>query len=283
MFKDARHSQIIVLSLFLLFGIVMQDWTLHPQQIIAVIFSCLCSQFIAVTWVCCNLQPTSQTRQTLVSSWKSALITALGLCLLLRTNHPGTMALAGSFAIFSKFLFCYQGKHFFNPANFGIIMVLILTQDAWVSPGQWGTETWYFLLFAATGGLILKQVGRWETSAVFLSVYASLVALQNLWLGWSLDVYWHQLSSGSLLLFACFMLTDPRSIPNARFARILWSVCIAVLTFILQSQFYLPTAAFWVLFCISPLTLILDRFWSKSPFEWRNSQTLFRLSFWQIS
>jgi Na+-transporting NADH:ubiquinone oxidoreductase subunit NqrB len=47
------------------------------------------------------------------------------------------MMLAGSLAISSKFLLQVEKKHFFNPANFGIIAALILTPDAWVSPGQW--------------------------------------------------------------------------------------------------------------------------------------------------
>ncbi len=272
MFQDARHAQILFLTSFLILGISTRDWTLHLQHIIVVIVSCLLTQILATVAISWNLQPTSKTRQVLSSSWKSALITALGLCLLLRTNHPMTMALAGSLAIASKFLFRYQGKHFFNPANFGIIAVLILTQDAWVSPGQWGTDWWYFLLFAGAGGMILKQVGRWETSAVFFSVYASLEALRNLWLGWSWDVFTHHLTSGSLLLFALFMLTDPRSIPNARGSRIIWAVSIAVVTFFFQHQLFLSSAIFWALFLLSPFTVILDSIWSESRFNWGASR-----------
>jgi Na+-transporting NADH:ubiquinone oxidoreductase subunit NqrB len=40
------------------------------------------------------------------------------------------MALAGFAAIASKFVFQFGEKHFFNPANFGIIAVLTLTNDA---------------------------------------------------------------------------------------------------------------------------------------------------------
>jgi hypothetical protein len=63
---------------------------------------------------------------------------------------------------------------------------------------------------------VLKRVGRWDTTLAFLGSYALLEALRNLWLGWAWDVWAHRLMSGSLLLFALFMVTDPRSIPNAR-------------------------------------------------------------------
>jgi Na+-transporting NADH:ubiquinone oxidoreductase subunit NqrB len=196
------------------------------------------------------------------------MITALSLSLLLRADSYTTMVIAGSLAILSKFLFQASHKHFFNPANFGIISALILTPDAWVSPGQWGDDWLYALLFAGTGGMVLKRVGRWDTTAAFLGSYALLEAIRNIWLGWTWDVYWHRLMSGSLLLFALFMITDPRSIPNARSSRIVWATCIAVLTFILRNQFFVSTAVFWALFALAPLSILLDFIWSAPRFSW---------------
>ena len=273
--QDPRNIQLLFLTLFLVLGIATRDWTLRPDLIAVVTLTCLGTQWVAaILWQ--NFNPFSSNisfpRQKvdwrINSSLKSALITALGLSLLLRTNDYSTMILAGSLAILSKFVFQINRKHFFNPANFGIIAALILTNNAWVSPGQWGDDWWYFLLFAGTGGIILKQVGRWDTSAAFFGAYASLEALRNLWLGYTWDVYFHHLMSGSLLLFALFMLTDPRSIPNARISRLLWAVCIALFTFILQHQFFVSTAPFWALFLLSPLTVLLDYIWSAPRFTW---------------
>lgn len=275
MFKDARNAQILFLSLFLGLGVNTRDWTIKPELIIAVIGTCLLTQGLMIGLQQLNSESlqVGDFNKASLSSWKSAVITALGLCLLLRANSETTMILAGVCAIASKFILHYRGKHFFNPANFGIITALTLTSDAWVSPGQWGTESWYFLLFLGLGGMILKQVGRWETSATFLATYAGLEAIRHLYLGWSFDVYTHQLMSGSLLLFALFMLTDPRSIPNASKSRIIWAISIAVLTFILQHLFFLSTAIFWALFLLSPLTLVFDEIWSNPRFMWLNSRS----------
>lgn len=344
MFKqDARHYQILFLSLFLVLGIGTRDWTLRPDLIVVVMLSCLVTQWVAISlypnpqekilnWLrnlgkrdwketltvqrlnlkSCNLPSNPQSLEVdchqltpslqssvpsltqepiapendnsglarfhQATSLKSAVITALSLSLLLRADHYTTMILAGSLAILSKFLFQVERKHFFNPANFGIIAALLFTNDAWVSPGQWGEEGWYVLLFAGTGGIVLKRVGRWDTTVAFLGVYTLLEAIRNLWLGWTWDVFCHRLMSGSLLLFALFMITDPRSIPNARISRIIWAVCIAILTFTLRNQFFISTAVFWALFALAPLTIVLDWLWSSSRFSWIDNSSNLAMS-----
>ena len=289
MMQDSRNYQIIFLASFFFLGIFTRDWTLQPLLLIAITLSCLLTQWLLASIVEATKRKegfylsfsaegesqdilpefiTSATSRKVLNSFPSAAITALGLGLLLRGNSYQTMILAGTLAIASKFLFRWRGKHCFNPANFGIIAALILTSDAWVSPGQWGTDWWYLLLFAGTGGVVLKKVGRWDTSVAFFLTYAGLEALRDFWLGWTGDVWLHQLSSGSLLLFALFMLSDPRSIPNAVAGRLLWAIAIALLTFILQNYFYLSTAIFWALFLASPLTILLDMVWSAPRFTW---------------
>ena len=269
-FTDARYYQIIFLSLFLILGIGTRDWTLKIDLILVLILTCVITQLIS-TFVYKKIS--QKTEINVFSSLPSAIITALGLSLLLRGNHYSTMILAGVLAILSKFLLQFQQKHFFNPANFGIIAALLLTHDAWVSPGQWGEDWWYGLIFLGTGGMIVKKVGRWDTTACFLAVYTLLEVIRNFWLGWTFDVLAHKLMSGSLLLFALFMITDPRSIPNARNSRLIWASSIAILTFIFRNFFFLNTAIFYALFIISPLTILLDLIWSDTRFEWSYNQS----------
>lgn len=260
MFTDPRDYQIVFLATFLGLGIMTRDWSIQPELIFTLLLTCCLTQLVAtMLW-----KPAENPWLAL----KSALITGLGLSLLLRADRVSTMILAGSLAIASKFIFTSERKHWFNPANFGIIIALLLTPDAWVSPGQWGDDWWYLLLFIGTGSIILKRVGRWDTSVAFLGAYALLEAARNFWLGWTWDVYTHKLMSGSLLLFTLFMITDPRSIPNAKFARIIWAISIAGLTFILRNYFYINEAVFIALFSLSPLTILLDRIWQSPRFAW---------------
>ncbi len=273
-FKDARDYQILCLTLFLVLGIAMRDWSLRPDIVITAIVTALVIQAL-LSWVMSIKTPEpEQTLSCNQFNWRSPMITALGLSLLLRTDHMATMVLAASIAIASKFFLKANNKHFFNPANLGIIAALTLTNDAWVSPGQWGDEIWYGLIFIGAGGMVLKRVGRWDTTGMFLTSYALLEAMRNLYLGWTWDVWAHRMMSGSLLLFALFMVTDPRSIPNARPARLVWALAIAMVTFVLRNQFYLSTAVFWALFALSPLTIMLDKLWESPRFEWKTKEVL---------
>jgi Na+-transporting NADH:ubiquinone oxidoreductase subunit NqrB len=292
--KDARIDQILFLTLFLALGFTTRDWTLHPLMILTAVATCLVTQWVMIKIMSWRLtrtslltdlnlininDPNSSSTSTVSSpspspnflaAWPSALITSLGLSLLLRADHYSTMMLASGVAIASKFLLKIKGKHLFNPANFGIVIALTMTQDAWVSPGQWGESGWYAVVFLATGGIVLNRVGRWDTTVMFLATYAGLEALRNAWLGWTWDVWAHRLMSGSLLLFALFMITDPRTIPNARPARWLWAVAIASLTFFLRNQWFIPTAMIWALFALAPLTILLDAIWAAPRFEWQS-------------
>src|SRR6266851_374723 len=72
------------------------------------------------------------------SGFRSPLISALGLSLLLRSDNPWVMVFAAILAIGSKFLIRIRGKHVFNPTNFGLALAMLTTQHAWCSPSQWG-------------------------------------------------------------------------------------------------------------------------------------------------
>jgi Na+-transporting NADH:ubiquinone oxidoreductase subunit NqrB len=52
-------------------------------------------------------------------------------------------------------------------------------------------------------------------------------------------------------------------------------VAIAGATFILRNYYYVPSAVFYALFIMSPLTLILDAIWSAPQFSWEKLRSSF--------
>ena len=271
---DARLYQIGFLASFLLLGFITRDWQLHIEVVLTAIAAALTTQYL-----CLKLKnsrnllvplPKRDLGGSLRSQFYSPMITALGLSVLLRVDHPWAMAFAATIAILSKFLLQFNQKHIFNPANFGIICAILFTHEAWVSPGQWGESMWYVVIFLICGGLVLKKVGRWDTTIAFLSFYFAMEAVRNVYLGWTWDVWSHRMMSGSLVMFSFFMITDPRTIPNAKPARIIWTFTIALITFILRNYFFMTTAVFFALFLAAPLTILLDWIFKDDRFDWLN-------------
>lgn len=208
-----------------------------------------------------------------IKGLKSAAITALGICLLLRTNSELVMAFAAFIGIAAKFMLRINNKHLFNPSNIGIIILLIITDSAWISPGQWGNDVVLLFMVIATGSIVLLKVGRLDVTYIFLgSLFVMEYVRTVLFLGWGMDVLLHKFTSGSLLLFAFFMITDPKTTPDNKSYRYFWTLLLAMLTFALSQWFYLYTSSIWALFLITPFTVLIDKFFPAKRFVWYKSQ-----------
>lgn len=199
--------------------------------------------------------------------WRSPLITGLSLSLLLRSHDPTIWAAAGVLGTASKFALRIRGKHIFNPACLAIV-VLLATGRVWVSPGQWGSVAWSGLALAGAALLVLQRAARADTALVFLGTYTALLACRCTLLGDPWTIPWHQLQSGSLLIFAFFMITDPRSTPDARPARFLFAAAVAGLAFHLQFNGQMREGLFYALAIVSLTTPLLDRLLPASRFCW---------------
>lgn len=261
--KDARHFQIAYLSLFLVYGIIELGWDADLAKIGMTIGACLGMQALL-----------SLATGKDLGSLKSALISSLGLCLLFKANLITTVLIAAALTIASKFLIKVNRKHIFNPVNFGIVMGMALTGDAWVSPGQWGSSAVLLYFMGAAALLVLLKVGRIDTSLTFLLAFGGMEFVRTvLYLGWPVDHFLHLMTNGTVLLFTFFMITDPMTTPNHPRARIIWSVLVAALTFSLSHLFQLQSASpIWALFIISPLTILFDRYLAGEKYEWNRNR-----------
>jgi len=259
--RDARHFQLLFLSTFLCYGLLYLSWDFEPLKIVAIIGSCLSTQ---LAWAVYIGKP--------LNSLKSALITGLGLSMLLKTATVEVALLAGAIAISSKFLIKYKGKHFFNPANIAIILTILLTKQAWITPGQWGSSEIILYFFSAAGLMVLLKCGRVDTSLAFLGTYLVLDLIYlMLYLGWPADFVYHKYTNGAVLLYAFFMITDPATTPNHKTARILWSMLIAALSFYLFQFKHMYGSPIWVLFFVSALTPVFDKLFVAERFQWIKS------------
>jgi Na+-transporting NADH:ubiquinone oxidoreductase subunit NqrB len=223
---DPRFFQILFLGSFLIFGLSFLNWNISPLIIGVIFITIITTQFLAILKFKLNYQ-----------SLFSALISGLGLILLLRANETSTYIIAGFLSIAPKFLIRYKGKHIFNPVNFGIIVTILITGDAWISPGQWGSTSLYLLGIGIFSWLVLTKVKQLINGLVFLGTLFLLETFYlNIYLEWPLDFVLQKFTSGSLLLFSFFMITDPRTTPSHLKTRAIWAACVALISFLRKSD-----------------------------------------------
>lgn len=182
--------------------------------------------------------------------WRSALITGFSLALLLRVDQLYFVVIAAVLAISSKFLIRIADRHIFNPANFAIVVLLLSGADVWVSPGQWGNGLLLAFLLCVLGLTVLTQTRQWDIAFSFLLMFGGLVFGRAIYLGDELSIPLHQLSSSALLIFAFFMISDPKTIPVTRLGRFIFSAVVAAVAFYLRFYHYNNEAIFYALFCV---------------------------------
>jgi Na+-transporting NADH:ubiquinone oxidoreductase subunit NqrB len=207
------------------------------------------------------------------AGYLSAIVTCLGLCILLRADSVWVHPLAACLAISSKFVLRIGGKHVWNPANAGVILALLFLPGAWVSPGQWGSDIAYAGWFIAGGCLVTSKARRLDISWMFLLAYIGLLGARVLWLGQNWAVLLHQVQSGALLLFAFSMISDPMTIPNHPRPRLLYATVVACVAVGWQFWLFRPNALIWALFVASPLVPLLDQLWQAHRFDWLRPRT----------
>ena len=255
--SDARHYQIAALSALLIFNLGWLDFGAQPLNSALAIAAALATQAL-----CTNLfsLPSFDPR--------SPLITGLSLSLLLRADDPWLPALAAVIAIGSKFVFRVGGKHIFNPAGFAIVVLLASAHGVWISPGQWGSTVWFAALLCFFAILVLRAARRSDIAIFFLASHAALLFARAGWLGDPFAVPLHQLQSGSLLIFAFFMISDPRTAPDSRLGRFIFALSVALFAHYLAFFMQMRPALYVALIALSPLTLLIDRLLPAERFAW---------------
>jgi Na+-translocating ferredoxin:NAD+ oxidoreductase RnfD subunit len=150
----------------------------------------------------------------------SALITSLSLTILLNYSHDFFILLLPIFfAIGSKYLFTFHGRHVYNPAQVSVTLSLLFAGHLITSAPAY---QWYG--YASVGVLIIflglvfviPRVNKAPLVVSFLTGYT----LQTLFRAWLMKhhlpfetLFWGSITSPAFFLFTFFMITDPATSP----------------------------------------------------------------------
>ena len=162
---------------------------------------------------------------------ESGLITALVLYFILPPVTSSSLALqvalATGIAIASKFIITYNGRHIFNPAACGVVVLGLLGlrhASWWVG----NSAMWPFVLIL--GLLIVYKLRKVYIFAIFavISVAVSLLVGQNNGID-ARDIIDVLITSSPLLFLGTVMLTEPATMPARKKYQIVYVTLVAIL------------------------------------------------------
>ena len=103
--------------------------------------------------------------------------------------------------------------------------MLLLTDQVWVSPGQWGSVAFFAFLMACLGGLVVNRASRSDVTFAFIACYCALMFGRSFYLGEPMAIPLHRLRERRAA--AVHLLHDLRPEDHARLARRTRAVCRA--------------------------------------------------------
>lgn len=255
--SDPRHYQITILSALLIYGIFWLNFDVELLQVLTIISTALLTQFFCTRFF-----------KLPRFDFRSPLTSSLSLCLLLRTNTLLLMGITAAITILSKFIFRWKNRHIFNPTCFGLVAMMLLTGQVWVSPGQWGNAAYFGFLMACLGGLVINRAARTDVTLAFMFFYTAILFGRALWLGDPLTIPLHQLENGALLLFTFFMISDPKTTPDSRAGRILFAFMIAAGASFVYFWLYRTNGVFWSLAFFALFVPLINWLLPGERYQW---------------
>lgn len=161
----------------------------------------------------------------------------------------------------SKYLIRWRGRHIFNPSNLGLVLAFVALgprytepQDLWWIPmGPWLIVTYAILI---GGGLLIAwelkllglELGFMAGFAVFVALALAPVPDHCMVASWHAtpmcgrDLWQVLVTSPEVLIFALFMVPDPRTVPDGPLARVVFGVLVALISVLLIGP---TTLEFW--------------------------------------
>ncbi len=260
--SDPRWFQIASLSGLLAYGSGWLGFDITLTRIALTLGGMLAMQYLATrVWALPGFDP------------KSALISGLSLCLLLRTSEPALVVLAARVAVFGKFVIRWRGKHVFNPTNLALAALLLGGDGVvWLSSGQWGSAAFFAFLMLGVGSLVVWRAARSDIAVAYLAFHALFLFGRSWSLGEPVEIPLHRLESGALLLFAFFMISDPKTTPDSRLGRTLFAFLVAAGAYYLQFQLFLQGGLVLSLVAFSILVPLIDLLLPGRRYAWGQSQ-----------
>ena len=194
----------------------------------------------------------------------SAYITGISVGILTRSPFYWPYALISFISIASKYVLRLNGRHLWNPSNFGMSAVLLLA-PATVSllSIQWGNTLWPMVVIWVLGTAIVWRVGRLHISATYVASFLVFSLARSVVSGtpWLATVA--PITGPMYQLFIFFMVTDPKTTVRSTSGQCVVVFLVALVEALLRLA-EVVYAPFYALCLVGPAALLFES-WTSNP------------------
>jgi enediyne biosynthesis protein E5 len=188
----------------------------------------------------------------------SAYISGISVGILVRSPAIWPYVVCALISIMSKYVLRINGRHIWNPSNFGISVLLFLAPETVAGLSiQWGNYLLPMLVIWVLGSVIIARLHRFNITGTYVACFIVFAFLRSYITGspWQSEVA--PLTGPMYQLFIFFMITDPKTTVRSRFWQCVVVAIVAFVEMILRLD-HVVYAPFYALFLVGPAALLIE-------------------------
>lgn len=188
----------------------------------------------------------------------SAYISGISIGMLLRSPEFWPYALCAAISIVSKYVLRVDGRHIWNPSNFGIVAMLVLAADTVAGLSvQWGNNLLPMVVVWAFGAIIIHSLGRFHITLTYVASFLLFAGVRHLVTGHPFLAEAAPLTGPMYQLYIFFMITDPKTTVKPTWAQCLVAFCVAAVEAVLRLMQFVH-APYYALFIVGPIAMLIE-------------------------
>lgn len=244
---DARWYQTAFLGSFVVYALLAPSFARTPAQFAAGMLVCLSFDFVL-----------AYRNRGILLLPVSGLISSLGLLLICNSPFVWPYMLVALLSVLSKQYLRVDGRHVFNPTNFGLTVgLLFFSGDMTTSPSRWGGSAWGAAALACLGALVAYKGKRLDCAASWVATFLLGAFVRSRITEVPFAILLGPMTGASFVLFTFFMITDPVTTPRSLRSRLAFGTAVGALdAFMRYHRVY--NAPFYALFLVSGFTPLLQ-------------------------
>jgi hypothetical protein len=188
----------------------------------------------------------------------SSYISGISVGMLVRSPAVWPYALCSAISITSKYVIRVDGRHIWNPSNFGIVAMLVLASDTVASLSvQWGNTLLPMAVVWCFGAIIIHSLGRFHITLTYVVSFVLFALLRAAITGHPFAAEVAPITGPMYQLYIFFMITDPKTTVRPKWAQMLVVFLVAAVEAAFRLMQFVH-APYYALFVVGPAANLIE-------------------------